>query len=104
MRTTDSAHSHPVAPNTLDRKFEPDTPNSTWAGDITYVWTAEGWLHLLHEEFREEGYKIRNLAEREENQQAPTATASSKAASLATRLPRTMWWATSLTTLAPEVP
>jgi transposase InsO family protein len=46
VRTTDSAHSHPVAPNTLDRKFEPDAPNSTWAGDITYVWTAEGWLYL----------------------------------------------------------
>jgi putative transposase len=46
VRTTDSAHSQPVAPNTLDRKFEPDTPNSTWAGDITYVWTGEGWLYL----------------------------------------------------------
>jgi len=47
VRTTDSAHSHPVAPNTLDRKFEPTQPNSVWAGDITYVWTAEGWLYLV---------------------------------------------------------
>lgn len=46
VRTTDSAHSHPVAPNTLDRKFEPTQPNCAWAGDITYVWTAEGWLYL----------------------------------------------------------
>ena len=46
VRTTDSAHSHPVAPNALDRKFEPATPNSTWAGDITYVWMGEGWLYL----------------------------------------------------------
>jgi transposase InsO family protein len=46
VRTTDSAHSHPVAPNTLDRKFEPTQPNCVWAGDITYVWTAEGWLYL----------------------------------------------------------
>jgi len=46
LRTTDSAHNHPVTPNTLNRKFEPDTPNSTWAGDITYVWTGEGWLYL----------------------------------------------------------
>lgn len=46
VRTTDSAHSHPVAPNALDRKFEPPQPNGSWAGDITYVWTAEGWLYL----------------------------------------------------------
>jgi putative transposase len=46
VRTTDSAHSHPVAPNTLDRSFSPQEPNSTWAGDITYVWSAEGWLYL----------------------------------------------------------
>ena len=46
VRTTDSAHSHPVAPNALDRKFEPTQPNCVWAGDITYVWTAEGWLYL----------------------------------------------------------
>jgi transposase InsO family protein len=46
VRTTDSAHSQPVAPNTLDRKFEPQQPHSTWVGDITYVWTAEGWLYL----------------------------------------------------------
>jgi transposase InsO family protein len=44
--TTDSAHSHPVAPNTLNRQFAVTKPNRVWAGDITYVWTAEGWLYL----------------------------------------------------------
>ncbi|WP_233597565.1 MULTISPECIES: IS3 family transposase [Corallococcus] len=46
VRTTDSAHRHPVAPNTLERNFRPGQPNRTWAGDITYVWTEEGWLYL----------------------------------------------------------
>jgi putative transposase len=46
VRTTDSNHSHPVAPNVLERDFSPDKPNSTWATDITYVWTGEGWLYL----------------------------------------------------------
>ncbi|MCP3105507.1 IS3 family transposase, partial [Myxococcus sp. K15C18031901] len=45
-RTTDSAHDHPVAPNTLERNFQPGTPNRTWVGDITYIWTEEGWLYL----------------------------------------------------------
>ena len=46
VRTTDSNHSNPVAPNVLERDFSPDKPNSTWATDITYVWTGEGWLYL----------------------------------------------------------
>lgn len=44
--TTDSAHQHPVAPNTLARQFAVAAPNRVWAGDITYVWTAEGWLYM----------------------------------------------------------
>lgn len=44
--TTDSAHKLPVAANTLDRQFAVTVPNRVWAGDITYVWTAEGWLYL----------------------------------------------------------
>jgi putative transposase len=44
--TTDSAHTHPVAPNTLNRQFAVAEPNRVWAGDITHVWTAEGWLYL----------------------------------------------------------
>jgi putative transposase len=44
--TTDSNHSLPVADNLLDRDFNPMRPNQTYAGDITYVPTEEGWLYL----------------------------------------------------------
>jgi transposase InsO family protein len=44
--TTDSGHTLPVAPNTLNRQFQVEQPNRVWAGDITYVWTTEGWLYL----------------------------------------------------------
>lgn len=44
--TTDSKHDLPVAPNRLNREFTADCPNQKWAGDITYLWTDEGWMHL----------------------------------------------------------
>jgi transposase InsO family protein len=44
--TTDSSHKLPVAPNLLGRNFSPEKPNQTWASDITYVWTRQGWLYL----------------------------------------------------------
>ncbi len=44
--TTPSNHQLPVATNRLDRRFTIDRPNRVWAGDISYVWTAEGWLYL----------------------------------------------------------
>ena len=44
--TTQSQHRLPVAANTLDRQFTVAAPNRVWAGDITYVWTLEGWLYL----------------------------------------------------------
>jgi len=44
--TTQSQHRLPVAANTLDRAFTVAVPNRVWAGDITYVWTLEGWLYL----------------------------------------------------------
>ena len=44
--TTDSKHDLPVAENVLDRKFEVAAPDVAWVTDITYVWTAEGWLYL----------------------------------------------------------
>jgi putative transposase len=44
--TTQSQHEFPVAANTLDRAFTVEAPNRVWAGDLTYVWTVEGWLYL----------------------------------------------------------
>ena len=44
--TTDSKHNMPIAKNILDRNFEVDAPDVAWVTDITYVWTAEGWLYL----------------------------------------------------------
>lgn len=44
--TTDSNHSHPVAPNLLHRNFEADMPDRKWLADITYIPTSEGWLYL----------------------------------------------------------
>ncbi|WP_152455355.1 IS3 family transposase [Roseivivax sp. THAF40] len=44
--TTDSNHSFNIAPNLLDRDFSAARPNRKWAGDISYVWTQEGWLYL----------------------------------------------------------
>ena len=32
--------------NLLDRDFNADAPNQKWAGDISYIWTREGWLYL----------------------------------------------------------
>jgi putative transposase len=42
VRTTDSAHRYPVAPNLLERRFCPVQPNCIWATDITYVGTRQG--------------------------------------------------------------
>jgi putative transposase len=42
--TTDSRHGDGVAPNLLARQFDLEKPDHVWAGDITYVWMAEGWL------------------------------------------------------------
>lgn len=49
VRTTDSAHAHPVAPNVLGRRFalaEVPGVNRVWVSDVTYVPTREGWLYL----------------------------------------------------------
>jgi len=46
VATTDSAHELPVARNVLARRFDQSVPDQAWAGDITYLATAEGWLYL----------------------------------------------------------
>jgi putative transposase len=44
--TTDSSHGQAVAPNVLQRQFDIAQPDTAYVGDITYIWTAEGWLYL----------------------------------------------------------
>ena len=46
VKTTDSDHDLPVAPNRLNRQFEAEAPNAKWVSDITYIPTREGWLYL----------------------------------------------------------
>ena len=47
FRVTTVANSiQPVAANVLGRSFSPAARNVSWAADITYVWTLEGWLYL----------------------------------------------------------
>lgn len=46
VHTTDSRHEHPIAPNLLERHFDPKVANEAWAGDVTYIATGEGWLYL----------------------------------------------------------
>lgn len=45
-KTTDSNHDHPIAPDLVERDFEPSAPNQLWAADITYIPTAAGWAYL----------------------------------------------------------
>ncbi len=35
-----------IAPNKLNRQFNPDQLNQYWTGDITYIRTQQGWLYL----------------------------------------------------------
>ena len=35
-----------VSPNLLDQDFTAIRPNEKWTGDITAIWTYEGWLYL----------------------------------------------------------
>lgn len=44
--TTNSNHKQPVFENVLKREFAISRPNRAYAGDITYLWTQEGWLYL----------------------------------------------------------
>ncbi|GAN91768.1 transposase [Gluconobacter frateurii M-2] len=44
--TTDSRHTLGFVANILDGDFLAEAVNRKWAGDITCIWTNEGWLYL----------------------------------------------------------
>ncbi|OUR63588.1 transposase [Colwellia sp. 39_35_sub15_T18] len=44
--TTNSDHNKPLYKNELEQNFTAEQPNQALVGDITYIWTAEGWLYL----------------------------------------------------------
>lgn len=46
VKTTDSNHSFPIAPDRVDRDFRADAANEVWVSDMTYIPTDEGWLYL----------------------------------------------------------
>ena len=46
VRTTDSNHDQPIAPNRLAQAPKATAPNQLWVADITYIQTQEGWLYL----------------------------------------------------------
>jgi putative transposase len=45
-KTTDSHHPQPIARNRLAAAPKPKLANRIWVGDITYIFTAQGWLYL----------------------------------------------------------
>ena len=46
IKTTDSNHDRPVAPNLLHQSFDVKGPNQVWVSDICYLRTQQGWLFL----------------------------------------------------------
>lgn len=44
--TTNSNHKQPVFDNVLNRQFMVEKRDQAYVGDITYLWTQEGWLYL----------------------------------------------------------
>lgn len=46
FRVADTEPTSELAANVLDRQFEVDEPDRVWVSDITYIWTAVGWLYL----------------------------------------------------------
>lgn len=46
VRTTNSEHDQPVAPNLLLERPAPQRTDEVWVADITYVPTTEGWLFV----------------------------------------------------------
>jgi len=44
--TTNSNHSFQRFPNLVRRNFLTKQMNRVWVGDVTYIWSDEGWLYL----------------------------------------------------------
>ena len=44
--TTQSKHDDRIAPNVLERCFEPAAANRAWVADVTYLLTKDGWAYL----------------------------------------------------------
>ncbi len=40
-------HSHSVADNIVDQKFNPKQVNKILAGEVTYLRTGQGWMYLV---------------------------------------------------------
>ena len=45
-KATGSQHNKAAASNLLDQNFSAEAANEKWAAGISYIWTAQGWLHL----------------------------------------------------------
>jgi len=45
-KTTDSHHGYGGAPHVLARNFAVTAPHVAWCGDLTSLWTEEGWLYV----------------------------------------------------------
>ena len=46
VRTTDSRHDHPIAPNRLASLAMPNSPDQIWVADITYIELPHGFVYL----------------------------------------------------------
>ena len=46
VRTTRRDRAAALAPDLVDRRFDPAAPDRVWAGAVTYLRTGQGWLYL----------------------------------------------------------
>lgn len=45
--TVEHHHTPKAAPDLLQRQFSSGAPNRAWVGDMTFIRTRQGWLHLV---------------------------------------------------------
>lgn len=45
--TVEHHHTPKAAPDLLQRQFSVEKPNRAWVGDMTFIRTRQGWLHLV---------------------------------------------------------